>query len=454
VLAACLLAAHDAAWRPGSAAVRLPIVTEIAELAERAGDAELYAQARQLRAAVLLELGDPQAVAALAEYCRLAEALGYPRARWNALTRRATLATVTGQVDEAAELIDAAVELGQRIGEPDAFGAAGTQGFVLGALGRPSTPPDPEIDVYGRRVDPLIRGVALLGSGDRAGAARLLAGYPLADLPRTHDPEPLIFAAWVFAELGPDEMRARLYERLAPLSGTGSVVGGAAAFQGPVDLYLGMLAAALDQPGKAAEHLRAAAAFARRLGAPAWARLAERQLGAEHLFRREGELWRLRFAGREVLVGDGKGLHDLAALLAVPGREVHVRDLLGQVGVASGADPVLDATARASYRARLDELAAEVDEAEADHDLARAERAGTERELLLGELAAAAGLGGRARLLGDETEKARKTVTARIRHTIGRIGRVHPQLAEHLHACVQTGTRCRYQPPEPIAWQT
>jgi hypothetical protein len=45
-------------------------------------------------------------------------------------------------------------------------------------------------------------------------------------------------------------------------------------------------------------------------------------------------------------------------------------------------------------------------------------------------------------------------VTARIRHTIGRIGRAHPELAEHLHAHVHTGTRCSYQPPEPIAWQT
>jgi hypothetical protein len=232
------------------------------------------------------------------------------------------------------------------------------------------------------------------------------------------------------------------------------VVGGAAAFQGPVDLYLGRLAASLGRAETAERHYRAALSFARRLGAPAWVRVAERQLGAGNLFRPEGQVWRLRYAGREVAVPDGKGLHDLAALLSAPGREVPVGDLLGLVAPPAGADPVLDGPARAAYKARLAALAAEVDEAEADHDLGRAERARTEREFLIGELAAATGLGGRTRRLGDEAEKARKTVTARIRHTIGRIARVHPELGAHLDASVRTGTRCVYQPLAPTRWRT
>lgn len=444
-------------WRPGSAADRLPIATEIAELAQRVGDAELYAQAVQLRAAALLELGDPAAVTELTAYCRLAEELGYPRARWNALTRRTTLATLADRLDEAERLVGAAVALGTRIGEPDAYGAAGAQSSVLGALGRSVQPFDGsfdaglEVDVYGRINDPLIVAMSALGGGDRDRAARLMAGYRVADLPASHDPEPWIFAAYAFAELGPDESRKQVYDLLVPLAGTGAVVGGAAAFQGPVDLYLGRLAAALGRPELAAAHYRAGLAFAERLGAPAWVRVAGEQIGAGNVFRLDGAVWHLRYAGRAASVPDGKGMHDLALLLAAPGRCVPVGELLGFA--APGADDVLDATARTAYKARLTDLETEIDEAEELGDLGRAGRARTEREFLIHELAAATGLGGRARRLGDETEKARKTVTARIRHTIGRIARIHPELGEHLEASIRTGTQCSYQPSGQIGWE-
>lgn len=54
---------------------------------------------------------------------------------------------------------------------------------------------------------------------------------------------------------------------------------------------------------------------------------------------------------------------------------------------------------------------------------------------------------------GDQPERARKAVTARIRDVIGRIERVHPQLGAHLRATVTTGTRCGYSPPTPTSWR-
>jgi hypothetical protein len=53
----------------------------------------------------------------------------------------------------------------------------------------------------------------------------------------------------------------------------------------------------------------------------------------------------------------------------------------------------LDATAKAAYRARLTELGAELEEAEAGNDPARATRARAERDFLVAELARAVGLG-------------------------------------------------------------
>ena len=139
-----------------------------------------------------------------------------------------------------------------------------------------------------------------------------------------------------------------------------------------------------------------------------------------------------------------KGLHDLAVLLGAPGRPVHVRELLG--GDGGGSDPVLDATAKAAYRARLAELDTAIAEAVGYADLGRADRARLERESLLAELSAATGLGGRDRRLGDETERARKTVTSRIRDSLLRVDVVHPELGRYLRATVTTGVWCCYDP--------
>ena len=57
------------------------------------------------------------------------------------------------------------------------------------------------------------------------------------------------------------------------------------------------------------------------------------------------------------------------------------------------------------------------------------------------------------RRLGDQSERARKTVTARIRDVIDRVERVHPALGAHLRASVTTGTFCSYSPPGPTAWE-
>ena len=152
-------------------------------------------------------------------------------------------------------------------------------------------------------------------------------------------------------------------------------------------------------------------------------------------------------------LADAKGLHDLATLLANPGVEVTAYRLWGGPAEPPGADPVLDEWARAAYRRRLAELDELLDAADARGDPAASDRARAERSALLAELAAATGLGGRRRRLGDEDERARKAVTARVRDVLRRIRAVHPELADHLDAAVSTGTACRYAPAEPVSWR-
>jgi hypothetical protein len=148
---------------------------------------------------------------------------------------------------------------------------------------------------------------------------------------------------------------------------------------------------------------------------------------------------------------DAKGLHDIAALLARPGDPVPAAQLAG-LAAPAGADPVLDDRVRAAYKARLAELDEDIDDARASHDLERAVRAATERDALISELGHALGLGGRNRRLGDDTERARKAVTARIHHAIGRLQHYHDDLAAHLRDSIRTGTACTYQPAQPTDW--
>ncbi|TXK34418.1 AAA family ATPase [Nonomuraea sp. C10] len=177
-------------------------------------------------------------------------------------------------------------------------------------------------------------------------------------------------------------------------------------------------------------------------------------------FSREGSVWSLVFAGRAVHVPDAKGLRDLHTLLGSPGTDMPAVRLLdpegGELVVAArrmGGDDVLDEEAKARYRHHLTLLDEEIDRATELGDDRRAAELDGERAALLEELRRAAGLGGRSRRLGDEAERARKTVTARIRDVLRKLDRAHPELAAHLRATVSTGSTCRYQPDTPITWR-
>ncbi|MGW3609879.1 ATP-binding protein [Micromonospora sp. NPDC005163] len=180
----------------------------------------------------------------------------------------------------------------------------------------------------------------------------------------------------------------------------------------------------------------------------------------EYEFRRDGLVWQLAYAGAVVHLPDAKGLHDLHLLLSRPGSDVPAVELLdpaaGPELVAArrmGGDPVLDDEAKARYRRHLERLDEEIDRTAARGDDRKVAALDVERGALLDELRAAAGLAGRSRRLGDEAERARKTVTARIRDTLRKLDERHPALAGHLRESVSTGSTCRYLPPEPLPWR-
>ncbi len=459
-IAHALLARHDVVWVPGAAQLRLPVLAEMAAAAGHAGDRDLVAEALVLRAAALIEQGDPAGPAELARYIRLVDQLGHPRGRWAALSRRATLAALTGQIEESLSSSAAALELGRAIGLPDAAGVFGTLRGSLATIGGPVIDLGELIPAADPMwpIRPLLRAWGQVNAGDLDGAAASMRGFSVRRVPDKNDLELVAVTATVFAAVGSAAQREWTYRRFGPYAGLHALVGGCAAYHGVVDHYLGILAAALGRATDAIEHLAAAVALYERLGAAAWAQRSQAELdrvrstGGHDAFRLVGGAWQLAFDGREVHLPDAKGLRDIATLLAAPNRPVHVFTLLGRDAPATGADPVLDRRAVAEFRARVAQLDAEVDEAESWNDPDRAARARVERDAVMSELRAATGLGGRARRLGDETERARKTVTARVHDAMRRIELVEPGLARHLHACVHTGTTCTYTPEAPRHW--
>jgi tetratricopeptide (TPR) repeat protein len=460
-LATAKLAVHDAMWVPGTAAARLPVIAEMLDAARASGDDDLVAQARLLRAAALLELGDPAGRDELLGYITLAGNLGHARGRWGALTRQATFAQLAGRAEESARLGEQALELGQAIGEPDAAGCFFTSRLSLVALGvrEPVTGMDASDPLW--PMFPVLRAWPYAARGDAAAAAAALGDFSVLDITMWTGLEALAAAAVVFAVAGSDAQRSWVYERLRPYAGTHVVVGGCASYHAAVDHHLGALAASLGDTAAAEAHFRAALAMHERLGAAGWARLSEQALTgllaapasrAANEMRLVNGVRLLCYEGKQVQLPDSKGLSDIATLIGAHGADVHVLTLVGHRLARMGADPVLDEKAKAAYKARLAGLAGEIEDAENAGSAGRAEALRSERAALIRELATAAGLGRRDRKLGDEAERARKTVSARVRDARAKIGQAHPELADHLRSSLRMGTLCSYSPAEPVTW--
>lgn len=173
----------------------------------------------------------------------------------------------------------------------------------------------------------------------------------------------------------------------------------------------------------------------------------------------------IRYGGTEAVIADLKGFRYLERLLADPGREFHVLDLVSleqgdseerqEVPVQEGI-PVLDDEARAAYRRQLADVEADIEEARVNNDLGRQELAERDRDYLVSALSSALGLTGRIRTTGSSAERARTSVARSLRYALQRLEETNPGVAGHLERAVRTGTYCAYLPDplSPVHWST
>jgi tetratricopeptide (TPR) repeat protein len=218
-----------------------------------------------------------------------------------------------------------------------------------------------------------------------------------------------------------------------------------------------------------------------RIGMPRHREIAHRLLSAQatapthasSVFRREGQYWTIAYEGRTFRLKDVKGLRFLAELLRNPGREIHATELAA-VGGDDGspesvgkeksspnaelgdAAEVFDEQAKAEYLRRLEDLRDELQEAERFNDVDRGARLREEIDLLARELASAVGLGGSDREAASAVERARVSVTVKIKVALKNISENSAPLARHLNSTIRTGKFCSYSPDPraPISWNT
>ncbi|MER6697934.1 AAA family ATPase [Streptomyces fimicarius] len=553
-LAFSLWARHDSVWGLGSAVERIELTDEMTVIGRRTRHQDMELHATSMRWVALLELGDPAFIDQFRTFVRLAEQTELPRFALGIAVDTSLIASLQGRFAEAAtSLQDEALD--PENNDHAAFGFMGHHlRWALHLLRGHFAEAE---EVLGRLPDSgypypgLLESVTAVEQGDATPALRLIAEQTDRDgpYPRAFMPLWLRLLAQTAAVTGDRRLIARAEDELTPYTGQWIVSLYGCDIGGPVDLWLGLLAAARDDQDAAVAALTEAAASADRLGARPWAVRARLGLarallarsgaegggakgsgdagsGAEgggdagrarrllgevireageldlsHLeaeasalrtapptaprtvavavpdasadpgtdasaapgaaeFRRNGPVWQLRWDGVTVHVPDAKGLRDLHSLLGLPGADVPAVRLLapegGELVVAAGqlgGDPVLDEEAKRRYKERLARLDAEIDRAAARDDTRQVETYDRERQALLDELRTAAGLGGRTRRLGDQTERARKTVTARIRDTLRKLETLHPALAAHLKASVTTGTTCAYRPEHSPDWR-
>lgn len=421
----------------------------------------------------------------------LAEQSGSDRARFYALSRGAMAALLEGNAAEAEVLCVAAAELGARIGEAD---TTAVQHSLLGEIARQRADTlllRREAALYeayaaAEGVPSVLAQAALLRletgeSGEAAEMARRVAGEDFSRIPRDVD---WILTACLVTEVaartGDRELAATMHGLLAPFAGRGVLNAGAVTFHGVVDDYLYLAASAEGLAGEAEEFRRRSDEAYRRLGAPWWRSrlsllpapgsrppsgrggLPAEPAAAMVLLPAAKGIWLVGPHEAPVALPAMKGLAYLRQLVRNPGQEIPCRALAGSVMLPAAegfGDPgaeVLDAAARAAYKQRLADLAAEIDEAAAWNDPERAAMLSEERDQLVHALAAAYGLGGRPRRLGSEPEKARVAVRKAIAAALARIEQADPVTGRLLRSGVRTGSRCRYDqdPGRPVRWQT
>jgi len=508
VLHSVLRSAISALMDFAPAGERMALNEEFGSLAERLGDVPGQFRAMLRLVIDAAELADRVAMDRAINRCgRLASRIGLPHYLWRAASLRAMQATISGEYAAAVRYLDEADELADSIDDLEAMVTIPLQRFAIladwvecdaGELA----------DIEARLAEAYASGMAgaeffarpfiesYKSPLDAAAAGRILANRSFIErLFASGDRYSICRVGEIAAAAGDDKIALRAYDGNRPFLANCATLGlMGSVCTGPIAASQGAIAASLGRYDEALTHLDDALAIAESMRSPPWcARIHARMAGVAQAagdtalarrhsaaareivarlglrpvqgvsggdteradaatpgfaLERDGDLWRISYDGASTMLKNSRGLELLAELVAQPDTDVHVLDLGGGTAVRGQgtAGPALDRQARQQYEARLLDLREELDEAVSFGDDGRADAVRGEIEFLTRELAAAFGIGGRARRTGDDAERARVNVRRRLADAMGRIGKALPEAGRYLKNTIKTGSYCRYSP--------
>jgi hypothetical protein len=424
---------------------RLPLDTELVAIATRLGDRISVLRGLLRLAHDHLECGDTaSADHTIEEYDRLSRVLDLPVLRWRGPMLRAMRALMEGRFEESEALCAEAAAIASRVddaGAPLSIALHTSQRlWAAGRLDELAAHLPKALELLTQIGDPIYRPTfraGMLARLGRAEEARADLDFVVRHEPPLRGRPMLVWSAEACLALEDRHAAARLVELLAPLA--------ARQFSWS-PLAMVMERQPIAHWVERLEELATRSALTdvtEPVAAPTLT-----PAPARFELCKEGELWTIH-ADTTFRLRDTRGLSILARLVAHPGREFHVTDLLapaGEAGHVEDAGDMLDARAIATYKRRLEDLRDAAAEASRHNDAARAARAHEEIDALTAELARGVGLGGRGRKASSTAEKARVNVRQRLLDAMTRIAEHSPALAKHLRQAVRTGVFCSYDP--------
>jgi tetratricopeptide (TPR) repeat protein len=300
-LAAALTGALHARWRPGRAAERLELAAELIELTETNRVITCAADAHIWRASALLELGRvDEADTHLARHAELAHASQQPALLMHRDGERVMRAALDGDYERGARMAREMFERGEseeadgRLLAPIYAQFHGTN--LLSLLNERG-----ELGPHAPFFEGLVRQIAAPGwwpalawahvQGGRPEQARELLEVMSADGFATTPRDSNFIArlgqvAHVVAELGDEELAARVEPQLAPYEDFWVVLGPAACTLGPIAYCVGEMRLLQDRPAEAAASFEQALERARAMRARPY--VARSQAGLASALRRCG----------------------------------------------------------------------------------------------------------------------------------------------------------------------
>ena len=515
VLAEALSLQHHTMLGPASAADRTAIADELVLAATAAGDDVLVVMGVLWRTVDLLLAGDPRAERSLNSLRERADALQIAAVLFVVSAIDVMHLLRKGMIVEAELAAQECFTLGSSIGDADAVGYYGAHLMCIRWLQcQPEdvlplarevakSPTLVEGDVtYAVAVAAL---AAMAGEVDetRNALQRVMASSAMRAVATSSN-----WMVWMFcaieaaSRIGDVECARRVYDLLLPFRGQ-PIVGslGVACF-GSAERTLGLAAKTFGELDLAIEHLGLAVTANRQLGNEVVAAIAMGELGCALVergsgtdrargrvliesaialldefglpirvddlrrfadahssepvgrMRLEGGNWHLGFADELAVIPDSIGMQRLAMLLERPFADVPVADLVGGLEPSSNHD-MIDAAALRAYRERISDLHADIDEADAHHDIVRAERMREELDALLEHIRQSASLGQRSRQFTSSQERARVAVRKSLSRVFDEVAVQSPRLGALLSDSVRTGIVCRFEPEDrlPALWE-